>query len=270
MQSLFQGCAGAAIGKCLMAGSLVALCIVSASCSTGQGSARGLEPTAAAADNGFNPPTSLKWFNMAAERQALQAQGYRYAALRVAELAPDSGRWAIVLDADETILDNSAYQERIAKGKLPGWSQETWDKWVEEKASPAFPSAKEFLEDVRRKYPNALIAIVTNRTEETCDETAEVLTGKVPYDALLCAPLKPDGKPDGNKQPRFDRVASGEAFKTDGPVKVVLYVGDNIKDCPGQTQNSFDTQKFGESCIVLPNPMYGPDWEFAPYKPIEL
>ena len=246
----------------------VALCLASSSCSTTRPVA--LKETAETSESkAFLPPRDLAWFRHSAERQANQAQAYRYARERVDSSRPTQGRWAIVLDADETVLDNTAYQERVAKGILEKWEQSTWDAWVNEEKSPPFPAAKQYLLELRRQHPEALIALVTNRSETTCSATAAVLRKQgVPYDAILCAALKPDGKLDSNKEPRFAQVASGAAFKLTEPVKVVLFIGDNIKDCPGQTQQNYDLSRFGGDCIVLPNPMYG-DWERTPYVPVE-
>jgi predicted secreted acid phosphatase len=84
---------------------------------------------------------------------------------------------------------------------------------------------------------------------------------KVPFDSVLCAPSWTNTA----KQPRFDAVTSGSAVPSVGPLVTVLYIGDNIKDCPRQTQASFTPELFGERCIVLPNPMYG-SWESNEYR----
>lgn len=268
MRTISHGCANGRFHRALAIGCVMVLGITSVGCSTGNVSGQRTqmtsEPTAP-----FAAPKELKYFRQAAERYALQAQGYRYARTRIDAQRPSTGRWAIVLDADETILDNTGYQERVAKGTYKEWTQGTWDGWVKEKTSPPFPAAKQFLQDLRRTYPDALIAIVTNRSQDTCEATAEVLNKhEVPFDALLCAQPVSKDKLDTNKEPRFAQVASGAAFKLAQPVKVIMFVGDNIKDCPGQSQQSYDVSRYGDTCIILPNPMYG-DWERAPYVPVE-
>src|SRR5690348_15365830 len=61
-------------------------------------------------------PNDVRWFRTSAEYRALTRQAYRVATERLPELsrglAPQS--WAVILDADETVLDNSEYQRRRA------------------------------------------------------------------------------------------------------------------------------------------------------------
>ena len=93
------------------------------------------------------------------------------------------------------------------------------------------------------------------------EETRENLRAQgVEADAVLCAPAGV-----GDKQPRFDQVASGAALPDRHPVKVLLFVGDNIQECPGQTQAQHDPALFGDLCIVLPNPIYG-SWTRNEYR----
>lgn len=212
----------------------------------------------AAAPAAFSPPDGLKWFRTAAEREVAYAQAYRQAGEVVARTAPASGPWAVVLDADDTVLDTSAYEDRLARAGEK-WSAPTWNAWVHERSAPAFPPAREFIAAVRAR--GGKVAIVTNRDEALCGDTRENLRAQgVDVDALLCAPPG-----SGAKQPRFDKVASGAAFPDGKPVTVLLFVGDNIQDCPGQTQAQHDPALFGQRCIVLPNPMYG-SWTGNAYR----
>src|ERR1041384_798572 len=66
--------------------------------------------------SGADAHLEIRWFRTSAEYRALTRQTYRYAAERLPELsrglAPRG--WAVIVDADETVLDNSVYQERRA------------------------------------------------------------------------------------------------------------------------------------------------------------
>jgi 5'-nucleotidase (lipoprotein e(P4) family) len=221
----------------------------------------GASTTAAMTTRPF-PPLNLRWFRTSAERQAAYAQAFRYA-WQLVESTEKGAAWAVVVDADETVLDNSEYVDRIARmPQLPGDAEadKLWDDWTLEERAPAFAPARTFLERVRAA--GGRIVVVTNRVESTCGPTRNNLTAqKIPFDAVLCAPSWTDTA----KQPRFDAVANGSAVPSAGPLSTVLYVGDSIKDCPHQTQSSFDERLFGERCVVLPNPMYG-SWESNPYR----
>ena len=67
------------------------------------------------------------------------------------------------------------------------------------------------------------------------------------------------------KETRFNAIREGRAVKDLGPLEIALYVGDLVTDCAGQSQKNFDKEKFGQSCIALPNPMYG-TWANNPYR----
>jgi predicted secreted acid phosphatase len=80
---------------------------------------------------------------------------------------------------------------------------------------------------------------------------------------MLCKP-----KESGDKNPRFEKVARGEAFGDGRPVEVLMWVGDNIQDFPGLSQairkgTDEAYAPFGTRFIALPNPMYG-SWEKSP------
>jgi len=59
-------------------------------------------------------PNDIVWFRRSAEYRALARQAYRAASDRLPELSRglDAKSWAVIMDADETMLDNSEYQRR--------------------------------------------------------------------------------------------------------------------------------------------------------------
>jgi len=213
------------------------------------------------------PPSAagaIHWVRTSAEYRAACVQAYRTAARAVAEAAAAraTGRWAVVLDADETVISNVQYQrERAALGL--GYSDESWNAWVRRREATAIPGAKDFLETVHRL--GGVIAIVTNRAQVVCAETRANLEALgLPCDVLLC---KPEGA-NGDKNPRFARLARGAATPDIPPLDVVAYVGDNIRDFPDLDQSlrlrpEADLADFGARFFVLPNPLYG-SWERNP------
>ena len=75
--------------------------------------------------------------------------------------------------------------------------------------------------------------LVTNRSLADCPDTETNLHDQgIEYDAILCAPNGPDGKPVSDKNPRFALVKGG-ALPSLGSLNVIAYVGDNIQDFPG-------------------------------------
>lgn len=214
---------------------------------------------AAPADVETRDPSAIRWVRDSAEYRALVMQAYRLATLHVEReaAARRAGSWAVILDADETVISNLTYQIERTRAGL-GFTPESWYAWVRREEATPLPGAAAFLARVRGL--GGRIAIVTNRRMGECDATVAVFRKyALAYDAMLC---RPDEGPS-DKTPRFDAVVRGDALPGSGPLAVVAVLGDNIFDFPGLSQGSQDEgalSLFGERYFVLPNPMYG-SWE---------
>ena len=116
------------------------------------------------------PPRDLHWFRTAAEAHAVYVQTYRAAWTYVAANAPQQSgdAWAVVLDADETILDNSDFQLDQWRAKAK-YTEEAWERWVMQERARALPGAKNFIDQVRTQ--RGKVIVVTNREEDVCDAT---------------------------------------------------------------------------------------------------
>jgi len=196
----------------------------------------------------------IHWFRNAAEQKAVYVQTYQ-AALRAArELSAGKtpGSWAVVMDVDETILDNSEFQKRL--GTRP-FDPKDWSAWVDEGQATLLPGAKTFIDGVNELQGR--VALVTNRAEAECPATEDNLRRVgIRYALILCA-----RGGNGDKNPRFRRVAEGTAGQP--PLEILLWVGDNIQDFPALTQATADFSQFGTRYFALPNPMYG-SWMSVP------
>lgn len=206
-------------------------------------------------------PDNIRWVQRSAEYVAAVEQVYRVATARVESEARSraNGTWAVVLDADETVINNADYQaERARVGQ--GFSDDTWDAWVKRREAAPLPGAAAFLARVRAL--GGRVAIVTNRTQAQCADTEAVFTRHaLVYDAMLC---RPAGRPS-DKNPRFEAVAAGTGIPNSGPLTVVAFLGDNILDFPTLSQKTREQGsqafvEFGVRYFLLPNPMYG-SWQ---------
>ncbi|MFZ5787639.1 MAG: 5'-nucleotidase, lipoprotein e(P4) family [Acidobacteriota bacterium] len=203
-------------------------------------------------------PESLRWTRDSAEHRALFLQVYRHATAYVEREASGraAGSWAVILDADETVIDNSLYQLERARAGL-GYDPPSWRAWTARREATALPGAAAFLARVREL--GGRVVIVTNRTATECPDTeANFRALELPFDAMLC---KPDGG-RSDKNPRFEAVVQGTTGAGLPPLEVVAFVGDNIQDFPGLSQTIRDQgdgafAPFGARLFVLPNPMYG-------------
>jgi 5'-nucleotidase (lipoprotein e(P4) family) len=221
-----------------------------------QPAASTLAPAGGAAE-----PEAIRWVRRSAEYDAALHQVYRLATTRVEQAVAKrpAGSWAVILDADETILNNSLYQLERSKLGL-GYSTESWNAWVKRREATPLPGAASFLSRVRAL--GGKIAIVTNRLESECADTQVVFDAfKLAYDAMLC---RMDGTPS-DKNPRFAAVATGKPFASATPIEVVAFVGDNILDFPALSQKTKEQgapvfADFGVRYFLVPNPMYG-SWQ---------
>ena len=218
--------------------------------------------TAAASTPSAIPvPDSIRWVRTSAEYVAALEQVYRLATARVEAEARThtAGSWAVVLDADETVINNTLYQEERARAGL-GYSEESWDAWVKRREATPLPGVGAFLSRVRAL--GGRIAVVTNRLQTQCPDTAAVFERySLLYDAMLC---RVNGT-SSNKNPRFQAVAAGQTLAGATPLDVVAFIGDNIQDFPALGQAVRGTgpegfAAFGVRFFVVPNPMYG-SWQ---------
>jgi len=209
-------------------------------------------------------PGGIRWFAAAAEQRAAYVQAYRYATATIERAAQGrpAGSWAVILDADETVIDNSPYEIQQARIGVP-YDSASWDAWVKRGAARALPGVAAFTSRVHAL--GGRVVIVTNRDQQYCDVTREnILRVGVPADEVLCR----TDRASGSKDPRFDAVQAGTAPSTLPPLNVLMWVGDNIQDFPHlsqaiRTAPDSALAGFGEKYIVLPNPMYG-SWERNP------
>ena len=201
-------------------------------------------------------PLAVRWARQSAEHDAAYVQAYRAAGRHLRAVAdtlsaPD---WAVVLDADETLLDNSLYQRERAERGL-GFTPDSWAEWVRREEAPALPGAAAFVGLVGEL--GGRVVVVTNRDAAVCDETRRTLDrAGLRADAVLC---QVGG--EGDKNARFAAVAGG-AVPGLPPLAVVMWVGDNVGDFPGLAQDARAggeraLSEFGGRFWVLPNPMYG-------------
>jgi 5'-nucleotidase (lipoprotein e(P4) family) len=238
---------------------LFLVCALSAGCHAAQTAPMTTPPPPPARTAAL--PDSINWVQRSAEYYAAVIQVYRLATQRVEQQASSRspGTWAVILDADETILSNLQYQ--IERAGL-GYSPETWAAWVRRREATVLPGAAAFLARVHQL--GGRIAVVTNRLESECADTIALFKAQaLVFDAMLC---RPDKAPS-DKNSRFDAVASGKTPAGSTPLDVVAFVGDNILDFPALNQKLRQAGEtafgeFGGKYFLVPNPMYG-SWQEA-------
>ena len=173
---------------------------------------------------------------------------------------------AIILDIDETVLDNSEHQVRSIKN---GTSYPIgWKEWVSEESAGALPGVKEYLSYADAK--GIKIFYVTNRTHDLEEYTRNNIKSlELPLDNDVDVLLMKNEKGwTSDKTSRRDLISKD--------YRVIQIFGDQLDDfMPLQdTATTINNRKmlidnhsnmWGEKWYMLINPMYG-EWEEALYE----
>lgn len=230
-----------------------------------------------ASSPGCQPGTALinatVWLQTAAEHRALARQAYSTAreALDAALADPE---WigaieehqgggnqppAIILDLDETVLDNSPYEARMIRRGIV-FDRNAWNEWVEEAAAEAIPGALDFLFHARDRGVTPFY--VTNRapgeeaaTRRNLEKLGLPLSSEP--DTLLLLGERPEWE-TGDKSPRREWVARSH--------RVLMLIGDDLNDFANARDLDLAARDrivddhaawWGRRWIVIPNPVYG-------------
>jgi 5'-nucleotidase (lipoprotein e(P4) family) len=199
---------------------------------------------------------AVLWQHASAEYHRLAVQGYELARIRLAEnlRSPDPRPKAVIVDIDETVLDNSPYQlETVATGRT--FDQVTWKTWTDKASAKATPGALAFLLHVRDQ--GCEVFYITNRDIRERASTLKNLQDLGFPNADEAHLLLMDGTSD--KTERRARVAATH--------RIVLLVGDQLRDFDERFKDR--SVNYGKDLvdamadtlsryfILLPNPMYG-------------
>jgi 5'-nucleotidase (lipoprotein e(P4) family) len=197
----------------------------------------------------------------AAEYRSLCYQAFNLAKMQLDQNLKRMGlmrQQAIVIDIDETVLDNSPYEAKCILDAIqyPAY----WDEWVELAKAEPVPGVLEFLQYAESK--GIEVYYITNRREEHREATLRNLKEfGFPFAENEFLLMRTD---ESGKKLRRDKVSETR--------QIIMLIGDNLNDFSEifeeqSVSNRFaltDSLKaeFGTRFIVLPNAMYG-DWERA-------
>lgn len=211
--------------------------------------------------------------NTAAEYEAATHGVYASAGAQLDELLRNAGHTAaleqsgefrslppaIILDVDETVLDNSPFEVRLIED---GTSYPTgWSEWCNESAARPILGALDFLHDAAGK--GVTIFYVTNRKEPVKAGThANLVEHGFPMTEGVDTLMMRDGRPEWNSDKTSRRAAIAKNYR------VVMLFGDNAGDFIGldgakgtaaERSRALGAHgdKWGRSWFMLPNPMYG-------------
>jgi 5'-nucleotidase (lipoprotein e(P4) family) len=209
----------------------------------------------------------VKYVRDSAEYATLCRMVYRLATDEVTKNHPARGTWGVILDVDETTLDNSQYQlERGIYGL--GYEDASWAAWVQRAEAGTVPGVKDFLDAVRTL--GGRVVFITDRyTDYVATDGSKIDLLKATHDNLdhnrllasgdlLC--LKTNANDSKASRRKGVKDGTGPCSWSGTPVQIVAFAGDQMTDFPaaGEAFSGAGTDKeFGNSFFLLPQPMYG-------------
>ncbi|MCW4986199.1 5'-nucleotidase, lipoprotein e(P4) family [Enterobacter mori] len=220
-----------------------------------------LSATATAAERDLCEPKAyemaLRYQQKSAEIMALQLQTYRFATERFNEKVKDlktRENYAVVMDLDETVLDNTPLLVRDTEQCHDYTKWDTWSDWEKQGKTGLIPGAKAFLDHVNQS--NVRIYYVSDRMQENKADTLRTLKAlglpQVSDESVLLDTV--------SKEERRQSILKKQ--------QIVMLFGDSLPDFAVQFKNKKPSEQqrelveaskahFGDDWIVLPNAAYG-------------
>jgi acid phosphatase len=241
---------------------------------------------------GFGPPppndtlNATVWYQRALERDLVYAEVYRSAG-RMLDAALADAHWdalprgdrdnadalgtlpaAIIVDVDETVLDNSAHQARMIRDRTE-FSDGSWDAWVQQRAAPALAGAVAFLDGAADK--GVTVFYVSNREVAQAEATVANLRA-AGFPIRDASQFLGKGTPvEGCEGKASDKGCRRELIGRS--YRVLMQFGGQLGDFLDIPANTPEGRRsalvpyagwVGERWWVLPNPVYG-SWEPAQF-----
>ena len=238
------------------------------------------KPVLAAAAN-LVPSDNLNavlWQQTAAEYQAHSLQSFKQAQLALEVLlkqptlsaaVEQTGNFsglppAVVVDVDETMLDNSAYQARLIKSGA-SFTEADWAAWCNERAALALPGAREFSNFANSR--GVRIIYLSNRDVSLTEVTRQNLAAQGFSDSSNTSTFL-----FRDKANQMDTKGQRRTFAAQ-KYRIVMLIGDNLGDfnegykatvAARRTLVTDFSDYWGSRWIMIANPTYG-SWEQSLY-----
>ncbi|MBA3485608.1 MAG: 5'-nucleotidase, lipoprotein e(P4) family [Lysobacter sp.] len=228
---------------------------------------------------------AVLWVQTSAEYRALSLQSFRAAADHLAR-ALEEPNWdalvpseranagtglqpAVIMDIDETVLDNSPYQARLVRSG-EHYDEVSWAGWVAEKKAAALPGVVDFARAASIK--GVTIIYISNRAQHLDEATiANLKAVGMPVkdaDVFLGLGTHVEGCEQHGSEKNCRRQRIGRDYR------VLMQFGDQLGDFVQVLSNTAEGRAalleeygdwFGERWWMLPNPTYG-SWEPAAFN----
>lgn len=211
---------------------------------------------------------AVLWQQSSGERRALSYQAFALARMMLDRDLRTNRRLrkprAVIVDVDETILDNSLNEGMQLKNHV-NFNSKDWTAWIDRAEATAVPGSVEFLNYATAR--GVTVFYITNRNDIQKAGTATNLK-KLGFPNVNEQTLLVQTDPKiSSKEPRRESVGA--------KYRIVLLMGDDLNDFAKVFEDSKTVEsriaasdqfknEFGKRFILLPNAMYG-NWETAIY-----
>jgi acid phosphatase len=170
---------------------------------------------------------------------------------------------AVIVDVDETMLDNSPYAARLIEARQ-GFSEESWGRWVNEAVAEEVPGAVAFARLAREL--GVEVFYVTNRNAELEDGTRRNLLS-----AGFPAGMAPDVYLLRHEREEWGSDKTTRRAFVAQDYRILILAGDDLNDFVSGARSTRAAREvlvkrhaanWGSKWFVLANPTYG-SWEAA-------
>lgn len=201
---------------------------------------------------------ALRYQQQSAEIKAIQLQTYRLASYRLDQIIGQTQespqKLAVVLDLDETVIDNSPLLVRDMEQCVDYTTWDTWSDWEQQGQPTLIPGAKAFID--KADQAGLSVYYVSDRFGENKDATISTLNQlKLPQATASHVLLY-----GTSKQARRQAISQDH--------RIVMLLGDSLPDFSAEFKNKQSTtynrklvddaaDHFGVDWFVLPNASYG-------------
>ena len=192
----------------------------------------------------------VRWVTQSKEYQALCNQIYSIASEKLIDSIENdkNTNFAVILDLDETVLDNSQYQIELHE-RNESFNMDSWSKWVLREEANLVPGFYDYVQLLRKK--NIQVIFLSNRMNARLTSTINNMK-KLGVHSNSDVYLLRKNKTD-KKHVRREEVFTSTGRMKDFPkLSIVQYLGDAMGDF-----YSSDYHRFGMDQFIFPNPMYG-------------
>ena len=220
---------------------------------------------------------SVLWLQRSAESIASATQAFQLATQNLEKALRDPAQWpeavtpaiaisprpsAIIVDVDETILNNTPEQAALIAAGRRKFDRGLWEAWQERANAEPIAGALDFIKYATAK--GVRVFYVTNRTNEPKlrdNLQAHGFPVATQPDVVLLPGECSTGGTSTDKECRRQDVAKN--------YRVLLLIGDDLGDFLSVSGLSADERikqaraqaaRWGREWIILPNPAYG-SWE---------